>query len=274
MGLSDLFGKTDELICDIDLSEYFISLPFREDRYIASEHCVKRFSVMPSPPPLPFKGFTEKKNTNELLYAVIKIPRRIKTKKRLFEYLEKKYGFLKKTVNSPNRVPFVPPINPFYNLFNIIVDETTSVSVDLSIKDGSLFVFRKRIAVNQSGKYSVFSEPIDASDFDLDELLRQAPREIQSKYSNFTGENRKGYLPADNTAPRLCDCSDDKRHSFVSFGTHISCCLPMMTNYTVHRCIKCGYIHNEIFVPDELGDVVKQVVTEIRSGKNPLGFSV
>lgn len=256
MGLFNIFRKKTQLKTDIDLSEYFDSRYHSGDMYIASQHCVRKKSYIP----LPGGGQG---------YRTINIPDKIKTEEQLFDFLIKEHYFIKSSVEpSMNINPILkiqPTLlkNPLYNLFNIIVDETSSLSVNISKEAGLLIAYHNNIAVNNNDLYGVTSEPIKLSYSNLHEFLQQAPNEIRSQYNNLTQENWREYVPKNSDEPRLCDCSLDKRHAFVSFGTHVNSCVGTPTNYVVHRCCKCGYIYQGFFISSEYGDVVKKIVTVI-----------
>ncbi len=256
MGLFNIFRKKTQLKTNIDLSEYFDPHYHSGDMYIASQHCVRK--KLPIPIPGVGQGYT-----------TINIPDKIKTEEQLFEFLIKEHHFIKSLVEpSMNINPilkFQPTLykSPLYNLFNIIVDETSSFSVNISKEDGCLIAYHENIVVNNDGLYGVTSEPIKLSYSNLHEFLQQSPNEIQSKYNNLTQENWREYVPEKSDEPRLCDCSLDKQHAFVSFGTHGNSCVGTPTNYTVHRCCKCGYIYRGFLISSEYGDVVKKFVTEI-----------
>ncbi len=82
MKLSDFFKKRTRLREDIDLSEYFDPYYHSGDAYIVSEHCVQKRVAIPGGP----QG-----------YVSIEIPRYIKTKEKLFNFLIKKHDFRKRS---------------------------------------------------------------------------------------------------------------------------------------------------------------------------------
>ena len=256
MGFFDIFIKDNKLKEDFILSEYFDADNHSGYMYIASQHCVQKRVVIPDGP----QG-----------YFIIKIPQNIKTKEKLYKFLIQKHKFTKKanlnsTKTTPTKNTPVPiikvPVNSkpqIYTLFNIIENETTSISVDIFVESGDLIARKNSIIVYEL--YSVIcSPPMRISYTNFHEYLQQAPMEIQEKYRNFSEKNWKEFIPSNYDTLRFCDCSSDKRHSFVSFGTHKNSCIGTPTNYTVHRCYKCGYIHKDFFVPSELGKIVEKTV--------------
>jgi len=78
----NFFKKGNKLKNDIRLSEYFDPYYHGGDMYIASQHCVQKRVVIPGGP----QGYTK-----------IKIPNKIKTKEKLFEFLIREHKFVKKS---------------------------------------------------------------------------------------------------------------------------------------------------------------------------------
>lgn len=252
MGIFDILKKDNRLKEDFSLSEYFDPYFHSGDVYIASQHCVHKRVVIPGGP----QGYT-----------VIKIPERIKTKERLYEFLIQEHKFVRKTnVQIPKTAPIVkPPVvlkTKTYNLFNIIEGDTTSISVDILVESGCLVAHKIDISY-LGGFYGIRRTPVSISYSTFSEFLQQAPVEIQEKYRGFSEINWKDYIPSEYNEPHFCECSPNKQHTFVSFGTHKKSCVGTPTNYTVHRCSKCGYIHQGFIVPPNLGQIVERVVTEI-----------
>ena len=252
MGFFDIFNKDNKLKENFNLSEYFDPYYHSGDMYVASQHCVQKRVVIPGGP----QG-----------YKIIKIPKRIKTKEKLYEFLIQEHKFVKKANGKfPKTAPQVNfPMNlkpQTYNLFNIIEGKTTSTSVDIHVESGNLMAHK--IDIKCSGTtYGIHRTPLFISYSTFSKFLQQAPVEIQEKYRAFTETNWKEYIPFNYNEPQFCDCSPDKHHTFVSFGTHKNSCIGTPTHYTVHRCCKCGYIHQDFLVPANLGQIVERVVTEI-----------
>ena len=252
MGLLNIFKKDNKLKGNINLSEYFDPFYHGGDMYIASQHCVHKRVVIPGGP----QGYT-----------TIKIPSKIKTKEKLFEFLIREHKFInKKNIQADKAIPQVSIpviIKPkIYNLFNIIESETTSISVDILVESGNLMAHKVDIRCATT-LYSTYLTPVPISYSVFHDYLKMATTELQEKYRNFSETNWREFIPDNYDEPRLCDCSLDKRHTFVSFGTHKNSCTGTPTPFTVHRCCKCGYVHKDFLVPTDFGQIIERVVTEI-----------
>jgi len=87
-----------------------------------------------------------------------------------------------------------------YNLFNIIVGETTSICVDILVESGNLMAHKTDIRC-LAAFYGIHRTPIAISYSTFSDFLQQTTVEIQEKYRNFSEANWKEFIPANYNEP-------------------------------------------------------------------------